>query len=97
MAGLTASYHDRRYVMFVFHQSRPGLWICGHYDRSGAFVPESAHNTWEDAADRCILLNITHPACSHDWHRHGTHTDPWGTTWEDYGCQSCGASRRDSL
>lgn len=44
--------------MWVYLESEPGiLWTVGHYNPSGEWLPESDHDTPEEAAQRCAWLN----------------------------------------
>jgi len=43
--------------MYVYLQSEPNLWTVGFYDPHGEWMPESDHDTSEDAAARCHYLN----------------------------------------
>ena len=43
--------------MYVYIRSEPNLWTVGYYLSSGAFHPESDHDTAEQAAARVHYLN----------------------------------------
>lgn len=42
---------------YVYKQFEPGLWTVGFYDPSGAWYPESDHDSTEAAAERVHYLN----------------------------------------
>lgn len=43
--------------MYVYIRTEKHLWTVGHYDPRGKFIPESDHETKEQAADRVAYLN----------------------------------------
>ncbi|MCA9244460.1 MAG: hypothetical protein KDA32_10925 [Phycisphaerales bacterium] len=43
--------------VWVYVNSEPGLWTVGHYTPSGAWVPESDHESKDAAAERVHYLN----------------------------------------
>ena len=43
--------------MYVYIKSEPQLWTVGFYDPKGTWVPESDHNSREEAAERVHYLN----------------------------------------
>mgnify|MGYP001562754587 CR=1 FL=1 len=44
-------------TVWVYICSEPGLYPVGFYDPSGKWLPESDHNTAEEAARRVHYLN----------------------------------------
>ena len=46
--------------MYVYIKTEPRLWTVGHYDPNGDYVPESDHDTKEQAAQRVHWLNGGH-------------------------------------
>jgi len=43
--------------MYVYIRTEKHLWTVGHYDPRGKFIPESDHETKEQAVDRVAYLN----------------------------------------
>lgn len=43
--------------MYTYKQTEPGLWTVGYYDPPGKWIPESDHDSREDAAKRVNYLN----------------------------------------
>ncbi len=43
--------------MYVYVPSEKDLWTVGFYDPRGKFIPESDHNSAEEAAKRVHWLN----------------------------------------
>lgn len=43
--------------MYVYIQSEKYLWTVGFYDPKGKWIPESDHDTREEAARRVAWLN----------------------------------------
>lgn len=43
--------------MYVYIQSRSGVWTVGFYDPTGKWIAESDHDDWRDAAKRVAWLN----------------------------------------
>lgn len=44
-------------VAWVYLRTEPCLWTVGHYGPDGKFVPESDHDSPEEAAKRVHYLN----------------------------------------
>lgn len=49
-------------MSYVYIRSEPRLWTVGFYDPSGRFIPESDHDSREEAAKRTAWLNGS-PVC----------------------------------
>jgi hypothetical protein len=43
--------------MFIYIKSEPQLWTVGHYGPNDNFIPESDHNSPEEASKRVHYLN----------------------------------------
>lgn len=43
--------------MYVYIESEKGLWTTGFFKPGGEWVPESDHNSKEEAATRVVYLN----------------------------------------
>lgn len=43
--------------MYVYIRSEPELWTVGFYTPNGTWMPESDHDSKQDALDRVALLN----------------------------------------
>lgn len=55
--NLGAYSKERGDSMYVYVNSEKGLWTVGFYKPNGDFVPESDHQSSEDAAKRVHYLN----------------------------------------
>lgn len=43
--------------MYVYIRTEKYLWTVGHYDPNGKWIPESDHDSKEEAAERVHYLN----------------------------------------
>jgi hypothetical protein len=43
--------------MYVYIRTEKQLWTVGHYDPNGKWIPESDHDSKEEAAERVHYLN----------------------------------------
>lgn len=44
-------------MSYVYKKSEPGLWTVGFYDPNDKWIPESDHDSTEEAAKRVAWLN----------------------------------------